>query len=129
MKTNSLKYSVINDITLLPSMIFGNVEKLLNIKIPLNCFSYDKQKGFLSCSGDYYLKDNLCIKYPQNCFKSKKDISIINKIENILMSYLRRRYSIKFIHLLLIILEFEEKNRPDFISLEQIISSSFKKVV
>ena len=75
----------------------------------------------------------MCILFAANlsddCLYDIRELTDMKEIENILMSYLRRRYSIKFIHLLLIILEFEEKNRPDFISLEQIISSSFKKVI
>ena len=75
----------------------------------------------------------MCILFAANlsddCLYDIRELTDMKEIENILMSYLRRRYSIKFIHLLLIILEFEEKNRPDFISLEQIISNSFKKVI
>ena len=50
------------------------------IKIPLNCFSYDKQKGCLNCSGEYYLKEKLYIKYPQIfilILKMRKDVLIV----------------------------------------------------
>ena len=60
------------------------------------------------------------------CLYEIREITDMKEIEKILMKYLYQRYSIKFIYFLLIMLEHHEKNRPDFISLEEIISNSFK---
>ena len=46
----------------------------------------------------------------------------MDEIRNILKGYLSERYSIDFIEILLCMLQFNEKKRPDFIQLENLIS-------
>ena len=50
-----------------------------------------------------------------------RELSDMNQIKNILMYYLSGRYSINFILFLLRMLEFDEKIRPDFIQLENML--------
>ena len=57
-----------------------------------------------------------------DCLYDIREITDMNIIINILERYLSRRYSKRFIQLLLCFLEIEEKKRPDFIILENIIS-------
>ena len=71
----------------------------------------------------------MCILFAANlnddCLYDIRELKDMDKIKNIVMSYLSRRYSLKFIHCLLILLEIQEKNRPDFIALEDIILKTF----
>ena len=57
-----------------------------------------------------------------DCLYDIREVTDMNIIRNILESYLSERYSIGFIKLLLHFLEINEKKRPDFIILENIIS-------
>ena len=57
-----------------------------------------------------------------DCLYDIREITDMNIIINILERYLSRRYSKRFIQLLLCFLEIDEKKRPDFIILENIIS-------
>ena len=50
-----------------------------------------------------------------------RELSDMNEIKNILMFYLSGRYSFDFISFLLRMLEFDEKIRPDFIQLENML--------
>ena len=51
-----------------------------------------------------------------------REINDMYIIRNILKKYLNKRYSNNFIEILLSMLEVKEKNRPDFIQLEKLIS-------
>ena len=99
-----------------PIQFFGLGKKL-------DCVQHNTYKSDVFSLG-------MCILFAANlsdeCLCEIREITDMEKIKNIVMSYLSIRYSIKFIHLLLILLEFQEKNRPDFIALEQIILNSFK---
>ena len=68
----------------------------------------------------------MCILYAANlnndCLCDIRELIDMNNIRNILESYLSKRYSNGFIRLLLYFLEINEKKRPDFIQLENIIS-------
>ena len=68
----------------------------------------------------------MCILYAANlnddCLCDIRELIDMNNIRNILESYLSKRYSNGFISLLLYFLEINEKKRPDFIQLENIIS-------
>ena len=68
----------------------------------------------------------MCILYAatlsDDCLYDIRELTDMNMIKNILESYLYKRYSIGFIRLLLCLLEINEKKRPDFIQLENIIS-------
>ena len=57
-----------------------------------------------------------------DCLYDIREVTDMNIIRNILENYLSERYSIGFINLLLHFLEINEKKRPDFIILENIIS-------
>ena len=57
-----------------------------------------------------------------DCLYDIREVTDMNIIRNILEKYLSERYSIGFIKLLLNFLEINEKKRPDFIILENIIS-------
>ena len=124
---------------------FGEARKLLQKGIivqpvrgselymsPIQFFGLEKKLDYVQHNS--YKSDvfslGMCILFAANlsdeCLYDIREISDMNEIKNIVMRYLNRRYSIKFIHLLLILLEFKEKNRPDFISLEKIILNSFK---
>ena len=124
---------------------FGEARKLLQKGIivqpvrgselymsPIQFFGLEKKLDYVQHNS--YKSDvfslGMCVLFAANlsdeCLYAIREISDMNEIKNIVMRYLYRRYSIKFIHLLLILLEFKEKNRPDFISLEQIILNSFK---
>ena len=73
----------------------------------------------------------MCVLFAANlgdeCLYDIREITDMKIIENILMSYLNRRYSYKFIQLLLTLLEIEEKNRPDFIQLKEIFFKFYFK--
>ena len=56
-----------------------------------------------------------------NCLYDIRELTNMNVIMEILERYLRKRYSIGFIKLLLLLLEVDERKRPDFIQLENII--------
>ena len=57
------------------------------------------------------------------CLYSIREILDMNLIKNKIKTFLNERYSEKFINILLIMLESEEKNRPDFIQLEKILNN------
>ena len=57
-----------------------------------------------------------------DCLYDIRELTDMNIISNILERYLRERYSMGFIRLLLCLLEINEKKRPDFIILDNIIS-------
>ena len=57
-----------------------------------------------------------------DCLYDIREITDMNIIKNILERYLSKRYSSGFIRLLLCFLEINEKLRPDFIQLDNIIS-------
>ena len=124
---------------------FGEARKLLQKGIivqpirgselymsPIQFFGLEKQLDYVQHNS--YKSDvfslGMCMLFAANlsdeCLYDIREITDMNEIKNIVIRYLNKRYSIKFIHLLLILLEFQEKNRPDFISLEQFILNSFK---
>ena len=51
-----------------------------------------------------------------------RELKNMDKIRNILKSYLNKRYSDKYIEFLLCMLEINEKKRPDFIQFEKVMS-------
>ena len=57
-----------------------------------------------------------------DCLYDIRELTDMNHIRKILEYYLSNRYSKVFIRLLLYFLEVKEKNRPDFIQMEKIIS-------
>ena len=57
-----------------------------------------------------------------DCLCDIREITNMSVIKNILERYLSKRYSLGFIRLLLCFLEINEKFRPDFIQLDNIIS-------
>ena len=57
-----------------------------------------------------------------NCLYDIRELTNMKTIRGILEKYLIKRYSIGFIRLLLLLLEVEERKRPDFILLEKIIN-------
>ena len=124
---------------------FGEARKLLQKGIivqpirgselymsPIQFFGLEKQLDYVQHNS--YKSDvfslGMCMLFAANlsdeCLYDIREITDMNEIKIIVIRYLNKRYSIKFIHLLLILLEFQEKNRPDFISLEQFILNSFK---
>ena len=124
---------------------FGEARKLLQKGIivqpirgselymsPIQFFGLEKKLDYVQHNS--YKSDvfslGMCMLFAANlsdeCLYDIREITDMNEIKNIVIRYLNKRYSIKFIHLLLILLEFQEKNRPDFISLEQFILNSFK---
>ena len=98
---------------------------------PIQFFGLDKKLDYVQ--HNTYKSDvfslGMCILFAatlsDDCLYEIRELTNMIEIERILMRYLRRRYSIKFIHFLLILLEIEEKNRPDFITLEQIFLNIF----
>jgi len=58
----------------------------------------------------------------ENCLNDIRELTNMKTIKGILERYLSKRYSIGFINLLLLLLEVEERKRPDFIQLEKIIN-------
>ena len=98
---------------------------------PIQFFGLDKKLDYVQ--HNTYKSDvfslGMCILFAatlsDDCLYEIRELTNMAEIEKILMKYLRRRYSTKFIHLLLILLEFDEKNRPDFIKLEQIMLNIF----
>ena len=56
-----------------------------------------------------------------DCLYSIREIHDMNIIKKKINSFINKRYSDKFIHIILTMLETEEKNRPDFVQLEKII--------
>jgi hypothetical protein len=98
---------------------------------PIQFFGLDKKLDYVQ--HNTYKSDvfslGMCILFAatlsDDCLYEIRELKNMIEIERILMKYLRRRYSIKFIHFLLILLEIDEKNRPDFITLEQIILNIF----
>ena len=98
---------------------------------PIQFFGLDKKLDYVQ--HNTYKSDvfslGMCILFAatlsDDCLYEIRELTNMIEIEKILMRYLSRRYSIKFIHFLLILLEVEEKNRPDFITLEQIILNIF----
>ena len=99
---------------------------------PIQFFGLEKKLDYVQ--HNTYKSDvfslGMCTLFAANlgdeCLYDIREVTDMKEIENILMKYLYQRYSIKFIYFLLIMLEHQEKNRPDFISLEEIISNSFK---
>ena len=57
-----------------------------------------------------------------NCLYDIRELTNMKTIKGILEKYLSKRYSIGFIRLLSLLLEVEERKRPDFIQLENIIN-------
>ena len=57
-----------------------------------------------------------------NCLYDIRELTNMKTIRGILEKYLIKRYSIGFIRLLLLLLEVDERKRPDFILLENIIN-------
>ena len=55
-----------------------------------------------------------------------REITDMKEIKKIVMSYLGQRYSSQFINLILVLLEYQEKKRPDFILLEKMFDNNFK---
>ena len=104
------------------SELYMSPIQFFGLEKSLDCVQHNTYKSDVFSLG-------MCILFAANlsdeCLYDIREITDMEIIKNIVMSYLNRRYSIKFIHLLLILLEFQEKNRPDFISLEQIIFNSF----
>ena len=98
---------------------------------PIQFFGLDKKLDYVQ--HNTYKSDvfslGMCILFAatlsDECLYEIRELTNMIEIEKILMRYLSRRYSNKFIHLLLILLEIEEKNRPDFINLEKIILNIF----
>ena len=68
----------------------------------------------------------MCILFAANLSDSIlydiRELTNMDDIRNILKGYLSERYSIDFIEILLCMLQFNEKKRPDFIQLENLIS-------
>ena len=58
---------------------------------------------------------------------SIRELNDMNEIKNVLFNYLRTRYSKKLILFILLMLQIEEKKRPNFIRLEEILNSYFIK--
>ena len=56
---------------------------------------------------------------------SIRELTDMNKIKTILFNYLGTRYSEKLILLILLMLEVDEKKRPNFIKLEEILNLNF----
>ena len=98
---------------------------------PIQFFGLDKKLDYVQ--HNTYKSDvfslGMCILFAatlsDDCLYEIRELTNMAEIEKILMKYLRRKYSTKFIHLLLILLEIDEKNRPDFIKLEQIMLNIF----
>ena len=57
---------------------------------------------------------------------SIRELNNMNKIREILFKFLEKKYSEKFILLILSMLEVNEENRPDFIELENKMKESYK---
>ena len=57
---------------------------------------------------------------------SIRELIDMNKIKEILFKFLSKRYSEKFILLILTMLEVKEEKRPDFIELDKKVKESFK---
>ena len=99
---------------------------------PIQFFGLEKKMDYIQ--HNTYKSDvfslGMCILFAANlnheCLYDIRELTNMKEIKRIVTSYLRRRYSIKFINLLLILLEYEENNRPDFISLEEIITQILK---
>ena len=51
-----------------------------------------------------------------------REMENMNDIRNVLNKYLSQRYSKNFIEILLCMLEFKEKKRPDFVQMEKVIN-------
>ena len=56
---------------------------------------------------------------------SIRELTYMNKIKEILFKFLEKRYSEKFILLILLMLEVNEEKRPDFIELEKYVKEKF----
>ena len=61
-----------------------------------------------------------------NSVDSIRELNNMNQIRAILFKYLEKKYSEKFILLILSMLEVNEENRPDFIELEKKLKETFK---
>ena len=61
-----------------------------------------------------------------NGVDSIRELTDVNKIREILFKFLDKRYSEKYILLILLMLEIDEEKRPDFIELEKKVNESFK---
>ena len=98
---------------------------------PIQFFGLNKKQDYIQ--HNTYKSDvfslGMCILFAANlgneCLYDIREVTDMGIIENILIDYLSRRYSDKFIHFLLILLEIQEKNRPDFIQLKKIFSNYF----
>ena len=60
-----------------------------------------------------------------NIIYEVRDLSDMNKIENILIKYLNNKYSHKFIQVLVLMMETDENKRVDFISLNKYVKKNF----
>ena len=58
-----------------------------------------------------------------DCLFSIRELDDMNLIINNIKSFVNNRYSNNFLNVLFIMLELEEKMRPDFIQLESIVKS------
>ena len=56
---------------------------------------------------------------------SIRELTDMNEIKNILFYYLGTRYSEKLILLIILMLEIDEKKRPNFIKLEEVLKLNF----
>ena len=61
-----------------------------------------------------------------NGVDSIRELTDMNKIKEILFKFLNKRYSEKYILLILLMLEIDEEKRPDFIELQKKFKESFK---
>ena len=61
-----------------------------------------------------------------NGVDSIRELTDMNKIKEILFKFLNKRYSEKYILLILLMLEIDEEKRPDFIELQKKYKESFK---
>ena len=95
-----------------PILFFGLNEKLIQVK-------HNTYKSDVFSLG-------MCILYAstltQDCLCEIREMTNMENIKNTLDKYLSKKYSNNFIDILLLMLEFNEKKRPDFIQLEQFIS-------
>ena len=95
-----------------PILFFGLNEKLIQVK-------HNTYKSDVFSLG-------MCILYAstltQDCLCEIREMTNMENIKNTLDKYLSKKYSNNFIDILLLMLEINEKKRPDFIQLEQFIS-------
>ena len=58
-----------------------------------------------------------------DCLFSIRELNDMILIKNIIVSFVKNRYSNTFLNILFIMLEIDERNRPDFIQLENIVEN------